>query len=165
MSGTITPRIETSGEKKLVGKRLVMSLAQYKVAELWKSFMPRRHEITNVLTTDLFSMVVYEPSYFANFSPTNEFEKWAATEVADFNTVPNEMETFLLKGGLYAVFRYKGLHTDTSIYNYIFGEWLPNSAYLLDDRPHFEVLGKKYKNNDPTSEEDIWIPIRPKIAV
>jgi AraC family transcriptional regulator len=32
----------------------------------------------------------------------------------------------------------------------------------LDDRPHFEVLGEKYKNNDPTSEKEIWIPILPK---
>jgi len=32
----------------------------------------------------------------------------------------------------------------------------------LDDRPHFEVLGDKYKNADPDSEEEIWIPIRTK---
>jgi AraC family transcriptional regulator len=41
-------------------------------------------------------------------------------------------------------------------------EWLPNSAYALDDRPHFEALGEQYKNNDPNSEEEIWIPIKPK---
>jgi AraC family transcriptional regulator len=39
---------------------------------------------------------------------------------------------------------------------------LPNSAYALDDRAHFEVLGEKYKNNDPSSEEEIWIPIKVK---
>ena len=50
----------------------------------------------------------------------------------------------------------------TSIFQYIFGTWLPNSTYLLADRPHFEVLGEGYKNNDPTSEEEIWIPIQPK---
>ena len=27
---------------------------------------------------------------------------------------------------------------------------------------HFEVLGKNYKNNDPNSEEEIWIPIMDK---
>jgi predicted transcriptional regulator YdeE len=32
----------------------------------------------------------------------------------------------------------------------------------IDNRPHFEVLGDKYKNNDPSSEEEIWIPIRKK---
>ncbi len=76
--------------------------------------------------------------------------------------VPNEMETFLLEGGLYAVFEYKGSSNDPSIFQYIFGTWLPGSNYLLDNRPHFEVLGDKYKNNDPNSEEEIWIPIKPK---
>ncbi|WP_339791455.1 GyrI-like domain-containing protein [uncultured Imperialibacter sp.] len=49
------------------------------------------------------------------------------------------------------------------MFEYIFGTWLPASAYDLDDRPHFEVLGDNYKNNDPTSEEEIWIPIRPRM--
>jgi AraC family transcriptional regulator len=72
------------------------------------------------------------------------------------------METFTLESGLYAVFHYQGLSTDSSIFIYIFGTWLPNSEYELDARPHFEILGDKYKNGDPTSEEDIWIPIKPK---
>jgi AraC family transcriptional regulator len=103
-----------------------------------------------------------QPTHFADFKPTNEFERWATVEVADFDNVPNEMETFVLPSGLYAVFDYKGLSTDNSIFQYILGMWLPSSDYVLDNRPHFEVLGDKYKNNDPTSEEEIWIPIRPK---
>ena len=156
------PRIETLNEKKLVGKRLTMSLAENKTGELWKNFMPRRKEIINSLTSDVISMAVYKPTHFANFKPTNEFEKWATVEVADFGNMPNEMETFVLPAGLYAVFDYKGLSNDPSIFQYIFGTWLPSSDYALDDRPHFEVLGEKYKNNDPNSEEEIWIPIREK---
>ncbi|PKK36743.1 GyrI-like domain-containing protein [Siphonobacter sp. SORGH_AS_0500] len=158
----MTPRIETSNEKKLVGKRLTMSFANYKVGELWKSFTPRRKEITNHLTEDLISLVVYQPTHFENFKPTNEFERWATIEVSDFDHVPNEMETYVLPSGLYAVFDYKGLSTDNSIFQYILGVWLPNSDYVLDNRPHFEILGEKYDNNDPASEEEIWIPISPK---
>jgi AraC family transcriptional regulator len=158
----MTPGIKTLVEKKLIGKRLLMSLADNKTAELWKSFMPRRREISNNLTDDLISMQIYQPGHFINFKPTNPFEKWAALEVRDFDTIPGDMETFILPGGLYAVFDYKGSSTDPSIFQYIFSTWLPNSAYLLDNRPHFEVLGEKYKNNDPTSEEEIWIPIKPR---
>lgn len=153
-------RIETTNEKRLVGKRLTMSFANYRTGELWKSFMPRQNEITNNLTGDLITTVVYKPKYFADFKPTNEFEKWATVEVADFDNVPNEMDTFILPSGLYAVFDYKGSSADNSIFQYILGTWLPNSDYILDDRPHFEVLGNKYKNNAPTSEEEIWIPIK-----
>ncbi|TAH39888.1 MAG: AraC family transcriptional regulator [Bacteroidetes bacterium] len=157
------PRIEKIKEKKLVGQRLEMSLADNKTADLWRSFMPRRNNISNKLTNDFISMQVYHPTHFADFKPTNHFEKWASVEVSDFDTVPDDLETFILKGGLYAVFEYKGLSTDNSIFRYIFGTWLPESEYDLDDRPHFEVLGDKYKNNDPESEEEIWIPIKPRI--
>jgi len=158
----MTPKIVTATEKKLIGKRLIMSFSDYKVGELWRNFMPRRKEINNNLSNDLISMTVYKPTHFTNFSPSNEFEKWSAAEVSNFDNVPSEMETFILSGGLYAVFDYKGLNTDDSIYRYIYGEWIPNSEYDLDDRPHFEILGEKYKNGDPTSEEEIWIPIKGK---
>jgi AraC family transcriptional regulator len=155
------PVIKSLTEKKLVGKRITMSLADNKTFSLWQSFMPRRKEIANNLSADLFSMQVYHPSH--DFTqPTQEFEKWAALEVTDFNTIPDGMEPFELVGGLYAVFLYQGLSTDTSIFRYIFGEWLVSSDYLLDNRPHFEILGEKYKNNDPNSEEEIWIPVKPK---
>jgi AraC family transcriptional regulator len=154
------PRIETSKEKKLIGKRITMSLADNKTGELWKSFMPRRREITNNVTNDLISLQIYKPTHFADFKPTNEFQKWATVEVTDFVNVPNDMETFTLTGGHYAVFDYTGSSSDYRVFQYIFGTWLPGSGYDLDDRPHFEVLGDKYKNNDPTSEEEIWIPIK-----
>ena len=160
----MTPRIEILSEKKLIGKRLQMSLANNKTQVLWQSFMPRRKEIQNNIGTDLYSMQVYDPFYFNTFDPNNLFEKWATIEVTNFDTIPDEMETFTLSSGLYAVFFYKGLNTNTKIFQYIFETWLPNSEYVLDNRPHFEILGEKYKNNDPNSEEEIWIPIKEKIA-
>ncbi len=156
------PRIETLKDKKMIGVSLRMSLTNNKTGEIWRNFMPRRKEIINNLSNDLISMAIYKPNHFADFKPTNEFEKWAAIEVMDFESVPNGMETFTLKGGLYAVFDYKGSSTDTTIFQYIFSTWIPNSDYFLDDRPHFEILGDKYKNADPNSEEEIWIPIKKK---
>lgn len=155
------PGMETLIEKKLIGKRMTMSLSNNKTGELWRSFMPRRREIGNKLTSEMFSMQVYDgPMDLGNLD--QEFEKWAAVEVSDFDAIPDGMEAFTLKGGLYAVFQYKGSSTDNTIFQFIFGTWLPNSDYLLDNRPHFEILGEKYKNADPNSEEDIWIPIKPK---
>jgi AraC family transcriptional regulator len=84
-------------------------------------------------------------------------------EVANFDQLPEGMETFVLSSGLYAVFHFIGSSESiSSFYQHIFTVWLPNSVYALDDRPHFEVLGEKYKNNDPNSEEEIWIPIKAK---
>jgi AraC family transcriptional regulator len=156
------PRIEILSEKKLIGKHVTMSLTDNKTGDLWRSLLPHRKEISNNLSGDLISMSVYAPTYFSEFNPANKFEKWATIEVSSFENAPNDMETFTLEGGLYAVFEYKGSSNDISIFQYIFGTWIPNSKYLLDNRPHFEVLGEKYKNADPNSEEEIWIPIKEK---
>jgi AraC family transcriptional regulator len=157
-------RIEILPEKKLIGKRLKMSLSQNKTFELWHSCMPRREEIKNRLTADLFSMQVYDQALdFRDFHPDTAFEKWAAAEVSDFNEVPDKMETYILKGGLYAVFLHQGpASAFEKTFHFIFNTWLPDSAYDLDTREHFELLGAKYKNNDPDSEEEVWIPIKNK---
>ncbi|MFA6401919.1 MAG: GyrI-like domain-containing protein [Salinivirgaceae bacterium] len=159
------PRIEQLTEKKLVGMHLTMTNSNNRTVDLWRSFMPRRREIVNKLTTDLFSMQVYSSSFdFNHFDLVSEFEKWAAVEVSNFNNIPNEMNSFTLPGGLYAVFIHKGAASaGTKSFQYIFGTWLPSSEYILDQRPHFEILGEKYKNEDPSSEEEIWIPIKKKL--
>lgn len=156
----MTPQIVTSPERKLVGMRRTMSLADNNVADLWKSFMPRLKEITHIVSLDLYSVTVYASDYFENYDPAKEFEKWAAAGVTGFDFVPNRMETLILPEGLYAVFHYKGRSDDTSVFRTIFETWLPNSDYALDNRPHFEILGEKYRNNDPASEEEIWIPVK-----
>lgn len=161
----MTPRIETINEKKLVGKRMKLSYTDYRIAELWSGFMPKRKEIKNCLSTELISLVVYKPNHFTDFKMTNEFERWAAAEVSNFDDVLDEMETFVLPAGLYAVFDYKGSSAgSSSFFQQIYTVWLPASDYVLDNRPHFEVLGDKYKNNDSSSEEEVWIPIKPKVV-
>lgn len=138
-----------------------MSLSVNRTGELWQSFMQRRKEIKNNIGNDLYSMQVYDPMYFADFNPDAEFEKWAAIEVSDLHEIPSEMESCILPGGLYAVFLHKGAaSTGSKTFQYIFGTWLPDSGYALDNRPHFEILGEKYKNEDPDSEEEIWIPLK-----
>lgn len=161
----MTPRIELLPEKKLVGQRMTMSLSGNRTAALWQRFMPRRKEIGNSQGADLYAVQVYNRHYFSDFDPDAEFEKWATVEVADHSAVPGGMEAFTLPGGLYAVFLHRGAAvTGDRTFRYIFGTWLPGSAYVLDDRPHFEVLGARYRNEDPDSEEEIWIPVRLKVS-
>ncbi|MEI8112416.1 MAG: GyrI-like domain-containing protein [Bacteroidia bacterium] len=160
----MTPQIRSIPEKKLVGKRIRMTLSANQTAELWQSLMPRQKEIRNRLNSELISVEVYDQNFdFKDFNSATEFEKWAAIEVSDYDEIPNEMETLNLPGGLYAVFRFVGAANNfASTFQYIFGTWLPESEFASDNRPHFEVMGEKYKGNNPTSEEDIWIPIKIK---
>lgn len=157
-------RIEMLTEKELVGKKIKMSFSVNKTIELWQSFMPRRKEIKNIIDTILYSVEIYnDSSFFKNFDMNKEFEKWAAIEVTDFKLIPNGMEKLIIPNGLYAVFQYKGKASEaTKTYQYIFETWIPSSEYLLDDRPHFALMGEKYKNEDSSSEEELWIPIKEK---
>lgn len=156
------PRLETINEKRLIGNKMLLSFSNYKIGELWKTFMPKRNSIKNNLNNDFISLTIYPSNFFKNFNPLIEFEKWAVVEVSDFENMPSGFDKLILPGGLYAVFNYKGLSNDNSFLRYIMQSWLPNSGYQLDNRPHFEILGSKYKNNDPQSEEEIWIPIMEK---
>ena len=156
------PRFEFLSEKKLVGVHLRMSLVDNKTRELWASFMPRREEVMSRRGSDFFNLQVYESDHYLKFNPARAYDAWALVEVNAHDLIPEGMEKFIIPEGEYAVFIHKGANTAANTFQYIFSQWLPISDYLLDNRPHFEVLGVKYKNNDPNSEEEVWIPIKKK---
>ena len=123
--------------------------------------MPRRKEIGAVSGPELYSLEVYAPGFFDAFDPQRSFEKWAAVRVSPGTPVPPGMETLAWEGGLYAVFLHKGPSSRArETYGYIFERWLPASGYRIDDRPHFAVMGEKYKKDAEDSEEEVWVPVR-----
>lgn len=156
-------RIVKSKERKLIGLSQEMSLTDNGTFNLWKNFRERSKEVFNRSSDDFISLQEYPVDYFKEFSPANRFVKWACVEVENLEFIPEKMNSLILENGLFAVFNYKGTAQNAqAFFQLIYGEWIPNSDYILDDRPHFEVLGAKYKNNDPNSEEEVWIPIREK---
>ncbi len=161
----VQPKIESIAEKKIIGLRMQMNFSNFQVGLLWGRFMPQCAEIKNRNNRNLLSIAAYPQSFSfskVDFNPESNFEKWAGAEVESFEHIPQGLEALVIPAGLYAIFHYKGLNTDTGIFEFIHGVWLPDSPYTLDHRPHFEVLGDKYKNGDINSEEDIYIPIRVK---
>uniref|UniRef100_UPI0035C83DDC GyrI-like domain-containing protein n=1 Tax=Aurantibacter sp. TaxID=2807103 RepID=UPI0035C83DDC len=133
-----------------------------KTMELFKRFMPLKKTIPNTLNTDVFALQVYKKfTDLKDISPDTIFKKHALVEVSNFENTPEQMEHFNLETGLYAVFIHKG--TTQQFYNTwhsIFTEWLPNSKYQLDQRPHFEVLPEGYNPNSEENIEEVWIPIK-----
>ncbi|MBC7426312.1 MAG: GyrI-like domain-containing protein [Bacteroidia bacterium] len=157
------PQIKTTSQKKLIGRKVIMSMAENKTAQLWQSFMPQIKNIKNRVNNELISMEIYNSDYFKKFNPAQTFEKWAVTEVSDISEIPDGMESFIIEEGLYAMFIYKGTANNAAdFFKRIFNDILPSSGFDVDNRPHFAVMGDKYKNNDPESEEEIWIPVRNK---
>lgn len=155
------PVICTTPAIILVGKRIATSLVQNRTGELWRSFMPHRKSITHTVGTSLYSVQLYADGYFNSYNPAAEFEKWAAVQVTRFENLPEGMEALTIPAGLYAVFIHKGPAADgPKTFQYIFTQWLPQSGYVVDNRPHFEVMGEKYKADSPDSEEELWVPVK-----
>lgn len=156
------PRIENLQEIKLIGMSRKMSFAQHEPHLIWQAFMPRKKEIKHLANNNLYSLEVYpDEQFFKEFKMENKFEKWAAVAVNEYENIPEDMKSMVLKAGTYAVFPYKGKQTEAkAAYEYIFREWLPTSGYELNHLPHFAVMGEGYKRDAEDSEEEIWIPVR-----
>lgn len=139
-----------------------MSFADNKTKELWRNFIPKVKRVNSSANTHLYSVEVYNDTYsFSNFDPERMFEKWAAIEASVLGDISHDLQTLILPTGLYAIFIHKGLVADGyKTYDYIFNTWLPQSDYILDNRPHFALMDEKYKNNSADSEEEIWIPVK-----
>ncbi|PCJ66312.1 MAG: GyrI-like domain-containing protein [Bacteroidetes bacterium] len=143
---------------------LPMTMANNQIFKLWSSFMPRRKEITNAISSDLFAMQDYDSSVaYENIQAQTLFTAWAAVEVSDLEVIPDGMEDIILEPSTYVVFLLKGQQKELQhLMQHIYTEWLPNSKYQADTRVMFQVMGPKYKNNDLSSEEEVWVPVKLK---
>jgi len=159
------PKIKDIDSKKLIGICISTSLADDKTSLLWNRFMKLKGSIASTKGENLYSVQEYGEKFMkGEFDTQSEFNKWAATEVSGFGKIPKGLEKLEIPAGKYAVFTHKGTAKEFSeTSNYIFYEWLPASEFVLDDRPHFEVLGEDYKGpENPDSIEHIWIPVKTK---
>ena len=154
-------RIASLPEKLLVGMHSTTSQAEDNTRALWQGFMPRRGEVAHRVGVDVISVQQFDGALKPeDFTATTEWEKWAAVEVTQLEAIPEGMEVLVLKPGKYGVFLHRGpASAFPRTMQFIFGEWLPQSEYELDNRERFEVLKPDYRPDDPDAEEEVWIPI------
>lgn len=158
------PEIVTIKPRKLVGAVIQTTLAENRTKELWQGFGPKIRLIKHRTDpTESWSVEIYEKDFkFSQFTPQTSFEKGAAVEVSEYEDLPEGLKELEIPGGTYAVFSFKGLHSDAVAFlRYIYGTWIPDSEWELDDRPHFGIMGAHYYGPfDAESEEDFWVPVR-----
>jgi len=148
----------------LAGMKINTNLQKNEAVALWKKFKPRVKEITNKKNDRFYSIQDYDHFDPIRFTSETTFDRWAAVEIEKGDKLPKGMEPFEIPGGLYATFVHKGTVMDFSkaLY-YFFSQWLPNSDYVLENHPHFEVFDHRYLGpQNPDSIEDVFIPIKLK---
>ena len=158
------PSITTFPESILVGIKATMSVANMQQPALWGRFMPQHGRINHRVGADFYSVSQYpDVDYFVNFSPTRSFVNWAAVAVRSVEQLPECMEALTIPAGQYAVFNFKGTAKEVGkLFQHVYGTWLPQSGYALEQRPHMAIMPPGYRPDDPEAKETIWVPITSK---
>lgn len=162
---SMEPRIVEVAERKLVGMKTRTRLIDNQIPKLWQTFMPQRFAIKNSLLTGFFAVHERDAAVtFKNFTPATEYTSWATIEVSSHEQIPEGMEARTLSGGLYAIFIHKGpAQNFKATMDFIYGQWLPNSLYEMDNRDQFEIMAEDYLGpQHPEAKEEVWVPIRLK---
>ncbi len=158
----MTPEIKDIEPITLVGVCVKTTLATDNPVSYWRPFKMQLGEIESALTEQFYSVSIMD-MVRGPFTPQTEFEKWAAVEVKEVKDFPTDMQVLVIPKGKYAVFTHRGLASNYPITaRYIYGEWIPNSEYEIDNRPHFMVMHKDYRPNDENATELVYIPIKIK---
>jgi len=153
-------RIELYQGSLLLGMQQIQTFQEHTTPQLWARFMPQVASIPHRIDNCLLSAEVFDADFFNPFDIKKPYSKWAGVRVLPHTETPTGMSQLMIPEGLYAVFLHKGLGADAEkTYRYIFLEWLPQSGYSLDLRPHFAVMPPGYTRHNPEEEEEIWIPI------
>ena len=138
-----------------------MNLIKNETALLWSGFMPMQNKIANRIGRELFSIQNYPANYYSAFKAETVFEKWACVQVDEHTSVTNGLEEIVIPQGKYAVFQFKGNpQNPVPFFTEVFTKTLPEAGLTVDERPHFEILGDKFKKDSDSSEEEIWIPVK-----
>lgn len=155
-------RIENIEAIHLIGTHVRMSLEEDQTRSLWERLMPTLRKAAYSWEYPRYSVQVYDGLLDPRtFTLQTSFTRWAAVKAIPGVPIPEGLDTITLPSGDYAVFIHRGRPEDfPRTAQFIYGSWLPASPYKLDDRPHFECLGKGYDPADPEAEEEIWIPVK-----
>lgn len=148
-------RIETKPEFQAVG---IWVTARYEdtseIPSKWQEFVKRMDEIGNAVNSgDHLGIAMRDGK--------EDFDYLIGLEVSSADHVPDGMKAVTVPTHEYAVFTHKGLIGRIGeTYQYIYGEWLPQSEYNRAPAPFTEVYGEKFCNGaTDDSECEIWIPI------
>ena len=156
----MSPEIIFIPPTTFVGIQRNISITENDTVEIFREFMPRRNEVKNRSDKKIIDLRIYNKDYFNAFNPQNTFTKWACVRVSQAINLPHRMECYSMTGGQYAKFSAPEKASNPSeIFQFIFQEWIPGSHYLLDDRPHFDILSEEKPRGAAPGMQLIHIPI------
>lgn len=110
------------------------------IPKLWDQFVPRMDEVKHLAEPRIYYGIMGNYNHETGF-----FDYMAARPVTSTEDIPQDMESWSIPAGKYAVFTtcLKTLHEDNrTIYN----TWLPASGHGHADAPDFELYDERFQD-------------------
>lgn len=160
----LSPEIVTLQPKKVVGFRFDMSVEKNNSIEMWEKLNAQLAKQNNIsMSNNRYG--IYETSDTCQpntFNKNSEATEFIGIEMSCDSNIPEGMELKEISGGKYAKFIHKGTVKNLiSTYYYIWGVWLPNSSFQLDEREDLECYTEKFlEAENEESQIEIYFPIQ-----
>jgi AraC family transcriptional regulator len=164
---SLEPRFYTSKERVFVGIKSQVkgvesdkaNIAE-KLPELWEAFIPRVHEIDNVVDGTFYGVISVEENHEGHM----RLHYMACAEVSSVCNLPLGMASTRLEKQDYAEFRHTG-KSDEEDFNqtisYIYSSWLLQSNKKHTYAPDIETYGPEFKYQSSDSIVYYAVPIAP----
>jgi AraC family transcriptional regulator len=159
----LAPEIVTLPDMTVVGMQTLVSTKNNIIPNLWMRFVPRIGEIKKRAKTDASLGLSYDMQEISADPDTGEsqFFYLAGAIVSDVKDLPEGMTFRKILKHKYAKFTHRGsLNKLGDTYRYMYGQWLPNSAYDIDEiAPEIEWYDNRFMPDSANSAFDIYLPI------
>ena len=104
------------------------------------------------------SLIIYHDD--PNVTENEKLRTSVCITVPENTKVDGEVGKMELAGGKYGVARFEVEATEFEMaWDWVYGQWLPNSGYVPDDKPCFELYPEEPKDGKFTI--DICVPVKP----
>lgn len=148
------PKVVNRSAFVVVGVKIRGKNQNNEIPQMWQAFGPMVPEIKNIVD----GRVAYGISANMNES-TGEFDYVAGFEVSAGEDIPAGMVRFEVPGGKYAVFS-TTLPKIGETFQNAYHTWLPESGYQATGGPEVEVYDERFDPQDPSSEFELYIPVK-----
>jgi AraC family transcriptional regulator len=120
----------------------------------WQRFSPHLGHIPGQVGRTAYGVL-------CNGDDAGNTEYICGVEVADFAGLPAEYSRLRIPEQRYAVFSHRDhISTIRQTWLTIWNTWLPDSGYVVADRPEFERYGEEFDPASGCGGFEIWIPIK-----
>ncbi|WP_224491079.1 GyrI-like domain-containing protein [Robertkochia flava] len=158
-------RIINSPGFRIIGIKRSFEACRIQPQEPWMKFMPLLKTLASGRADSyLYAVQEYQTNPDSpQYGPATIIHFWAGIRMRnEANLLPKEVESLTVTSGSYAVFLHRGPAREFSkTMDDILNGWLPDSGYVLEQRPHLQVMTPEYKGPEhPDAEEEVWVPVR-----